>query len=689
MLRKYLVCIMLFILPSCYFFRGKSQMQLPKINSIEMVKKQFPTTVQEIALRVSQAKQEAEAGLGAFYKVPAGKRNFENTIKAFDDISARFSNASAPLAILEMVSPSKDIRDAARSGVLDLANFSVDHFAQNIKIYEAYTDFVNTNDLSLLNPEERYTVEQSLLEFKRLGLHLPAETQEKLRILKKEIAQHEIAFGKNIAEANGTIEVSKEELAGLSDGFIAALNKSDDGKYILGVDYPTFNHVMENCSVESTRKALWLKFMTRAYPDNVKELNAIIALRDQMAKLLGYESYAALDIDGQTAHDVETVEKFLADLTHRSKIKEKQEFDVLTKILPAGVTLTADTKIKPWDLLYLKNQYKQSHLQVNEIEISEYFPLESTVSALFDIYQKFFGLKFEKVAIPGLWHEDVQPLAVFKDDTFIGYILLDLFPRENKYSHACEITAISTVQQGSEFYPALILVIANFPKPTKDKPALLTRSDVITFFHEFGHAIHAILGATQLTSNSGTNVKRDFVELPSQMLEEWMWQPEFLKQVSKHYKTGEPLSDELIEKILQIKNYNSGEQTLKQLFYASIALELFKSGEKKDVHAIAKKLFDKLTTNVAYCDDNCFYAAFGHLTGYGAKYYGYLWSKVYALDLFDTIKQHGFSPQIGQKYIDTVLSKGGSNDPMELLEEFLGRKPQADAFFKDLGLENN
>lgn len=687
MLNKYLVCSLVFMLPGCYFFRGKSQMLLPKIDSIESVQKQFPQTPDEIRKRVIDATKEAQDGLEAFYNIPKGQRNVANTVKVFDDIVARFSFASVPLSILEMVSPNKNIRDAARASVLELANFSVDHFSQNVKIFDAFNDFIKTNDVSLLNPEQRYTIEQMMIEFKHLGLHLPAETQDKLKDLKKELAKHELEFSKHIAEANGSITVTKDELKGLSEDFIDTLKK-DGENYILGIDYPTYNYVIENCSVESTRKALWLKFVNRAYPANIDELDAVITLRDTMAKLLGYESYAALDIDGQTAHDVPTVEHFLDDLTTRSKTKEKQEFDLMIKNLPDGVMLTDDKKIKPWDLFYLKNQYKQSHLQVNEVEISEYFPLTSTVDALFDIYQKFFGLKFEKVTIPGLWHEDVQSLAVYKDAKFIGYILLDLFPRENKYSHACEITAISTVQQGDEFYPALILVIANFPKPTKDKPSLLMRSDVITFFHEFGHAIHAILGATELVSNSGTNVKRDFVELPSQMLEEWMWQPSFLKQVSKHYKTGEPLSDDLIAKILQLKNYSSGEQTLKQLFYASISLELFKAGAKKDIHAIAKRLSDKFITNVAYNDNNHFYAAFGHLTGYGAKYYGYLWSKVYALDLFDTIKQHNFSPEIGQKYIDTVVGKGGSNDPMELLYNFLGRKPQSDAFFKDLGLNN-
>lgn len=661
-------------------------MPLPVINSAALVRQQFPTNTAVIEQNVKDAKKQAELDLKAIYEVADEKRTFENTIKAFDDALARFTITSAPLSILQMVSPDKQIRDVAQASVLDMAHFSVDHFSQNARLYQAIQAYVSRTDLQQLSAEDRYTIEQLLIEFKQLGLHLPEPVQEKLKTLKKELTKHDLAFSTNIARVNGFITVKAEDLAGLTDEYISTLKRNEAGEYIVGVDYPTYSHVIDNCSVESTRKALWKKFVSRAYPENMQELQKIIALRDEIAKLLGYESYAALDIDGQMAHDVPTVEKFLADLTQRSKAKEIQEFEQLTKVLPEGVTLTKDQKIKPWDLFYLKDQYKQSHLKINEQDIARYFPIDSTLDALFAIYQKFFGLTFENVQIDGLWHEDVRTISVSKNGTFIGYILLDLFPRENKFSHACEVAAMQTVRQNGQLHPALLLVIANFPKPTATKSSLLPRTDVITFFHEFGHAMHAILGTTELYMNSGTSVKRDFVELPSQMLEEWMWQPQFLKQVSKHYQTGEPLSDELIEKILPLKNYNSGEQTLKQLFYASFSLELFKSGAQKDIHELSHKLFDKFTTNVEYQDDNYFYAAFGHLTGYGAKYYGYLWSKVYALDVFETIKQHDFSPEIGQKYVSTVLGKGGSDDPMSLLQNFLGRKPRSDAFFKDLGL---
>lgn len=232
-------------------------------------------------------------------------------------------------------------------------------------------------------------------------------------------------------------------------------------------------------------------------------------------------------------------------------------------------------------------------------------------------------------------------------------------------------------------------MIANFTKPTAHKPSLLKRDEVKTFFHEFGHALHAILGATEIASLSGTNTKRDFVELPSQMLEEWLHDKDILKKVSKHYITGQPLPDEIIDTLLQLKNLTTGYFVVRQAYLSSIALFYFKKADNgtKDPYSIMKQLFTTMLPYIAFSEDNHFYASFGHLTGYSAKYYGYLWSKVFALDLFATIKQYGLlNPEIGKKYVTEVIGKGGAQDPNELLYNFLGREPNAQAFLQDMGL---
>lgn len=246
---------------------------------------------------------------------------------------------------------------------------------------------------------------------------------------------------------------------------------------------------------------------------------------------------------------------------------------------------------------------------------------------------------------------------------------------------------IPTSKYKDTHIPAVIIVIANFPKATKEKPALLKHGDVETFFHEFGHAMHGMLGQTCMRSFSGTNVKRDFVEMPSQMFEEWMWDKAMLKMVSSHYKTGEPLSDDIINKKLAMKKLVSGYFVTRQCVLSLLALAYFDKGGQKDVDAIHKNLWEQYIPRIAYQDDTHFQCAFGHLMGYGAKYYSYMWSKVFAMDMFEQVKKAGLmDASMGQKLIREVIGKGGSKDPNDLIKAFLGREPSQEAFLKDIGV---
>jgi thimet oligopeptidase len=457
----------------------------------------------------------------------------------------------------------------------------------------------------------------------------------------------------------------------------------------LTTDYPTYLGVMDDCSVEETHKQLTRAFENRAYPINEGVLKTVIAKRDELARELGFASYADLDLDNQMAKKTDVAEKFLNELLKRSAPKELQEFKQLTAQLPESVTLTADGKMKSWDRAYLRARYKKQHFNLDERVVAEYFPMEETLKRLFGIYEEFMGLKFTIKSASHLWHEDVQVIEAYDAATqkLLGYLLIDLHPRPNKYTHACHgnIVPAVTLADGSQPY-VVSLVIANFPKSTPTKPALLKRDDVSTFFHEFGHALHGLLGRTKTASFSGTRVKTDFVEMPSQMLEEWMWEKDVLKRVSSHYVSGESLSDELIANILASKHFDTGTFLQRQAYLSFISLNYYKAGADKDVSAIMRDLFIRTRPHVAYDDQGHMFASFGHLTNYGAKYYGYMWSKVFALDMFDVIKKHGLNREIGRKYVEEVIGKGGSQDPKELLVAFLGREPQQDAFFKDMGL---
>jgi thimet oligopeptidase len=474
----------------------------------------------------------------------------------------------------------------------------------------------------------------------------------------------------------------------LSDDFINALKKTEQGDYILGVDYPTYYTVIEQCRSASTREKLFKAYANRAYPHNEKLLQNIIAKRAELAQKLGFSSYAELDLADQMVGSPQRAHQFMIELKDKAQIKARQELEQFIKELPESVTLTADRKLQPWDSAFVVNNYKKKHYDIDEELIAEYFPMEKTIKGLFDIYQKFFSISFKQMPLSGVWHEEVSAVQVSnKDGDVLGYLLLDLYPRPFKYSHAAHMMVLPPSFVDGKPTRGIGVVLANFTKSTMDKPSLLKRREVSTFFHEFGHALHALLGRTELAAQAGTHVKTDFVELPSQMLEEWLFDKEILTMVSSHYKTGEQLPEQLIDKIIEAKNIAVANWVLGQLFYSQLSLCFFNEGPITDLQKRMKELRDEIIVSTVCDPEDRFYTNFGHLTEYAAKYYGYLWSKVFAKDLFAYIKEHGLlNPDVGQKYISAVLGKGGSKDPNELLKDFLGRDPSQEAFLKDIGL---
>jgi len=652
----------------------------------------FPTSVEAIEALVADSIEKAKKEVQKIIDVHDDKRTFANTIKAYDNVAlSDFSIASNVLQSLEMVSPHEKLRESAHQSIIRMQGFAVDYLSNDRELYNALKYYAEHNAVNeSLTTQELYFMHETLASFKRNGLDLPDEQQEKIKQLKKELATLTLDFDTNIAKDNKTITVKPDALPGVDADFLAVLKKTDAGDYIVGVDYPTFFMVMQNCSNVHTRKALFLAFNNRAYPVNESVLHTIVKKRDQLAKMLGFVSYAALDTSDQMVKTPDRAYQFIHDLLEQSSKKEAQEYKDLLKELPEGVILNADGKANAWDTAYIINQYKKKHFDIDELKIAEYFPMEKAVQGLLDIYQQFFGLNFKDQKADNAWHEDVRLISVYDatNNSLLGYLFLDMYPRENKFTHACENTVIpSTYDEHNNPILGVSLVICNFPKSTQSKPSLLKRDDVQTFFHEFGHALHDLLGRTHIASLAGAHTKQDFVELPSQMLEEWLSDASILKQLSSHYLTGEQLPDQLIERILSLRHFASGSFVQRQLMLSLLSLELHKDGEDKDIHAMYKEIFNRTRHFVAYDPQDHMYASFGHLTGYGAKYYGYMWSKVFALDLFEEIKKYGLlNPEIGKKYVREVIGKGGSQDPDELLKAFLGREPNQKAFLKDLGL---
>jgi len=687
-----IIAAIIIAIPTLYFFTGRSSMLLADIKTPQDAINLFPKSPSEIKSRLQTSLAQAKKEIDAIIAIPDAQRTYANTADAFDKVTA-LCNATVNAAIfnsIDMTNPDETMRNTARESLLAINTFFIDHVSGNKNLYHAFKAYAHGNATQEnLNNEQQYFLDETLRDFERSGLGLPDEQLDVVKKVKKELTQLELDFDKNIAQDASSISVTREELAGLSDDVINSLPKNEDGAYIVGTAFPIYIQVMENCTDADTRHKMWQAYSNRAYPANKQILQDIIAKRYELAQLLGFKTYAALELDSQMVHTPGRAQEFIDELSKKALKKAANEFKQFTQKLPASVTVTATHKLHPWDTFFVRNQYKKNTLSVDDNAIAEYFPVQHTIDGLLEIYQKFFNLTFTQLPVHSLWDADVQLIEVFDNHTKqqVGYLFLDLFPRANKFSHACQSTIVPVIK-GLTPNLGVSIVIANFPKPMADKPALLLLKDVNTFFHEFGHALHALLGRTAVASFSGTHVKRDFVEMPSQMLEEWLWNPEILQMVSSHYQTGQPLPMEIIEKILAARRFDSGLFTSRQLFLASLSLAYFNDGPQVDVDHVLKELYNKLMVASNFDSADHLYASFGHLTGYGSGYYGYMWSKVFAHDLFAAIEREGLlNASTGRRYIGAVIGQGGSKDPNELLLDFLGREPNQEAFLAAMGLD--
>jgi len=682
-----IVFLLLFIFKGAY-----THMQKPLIDvkNTQNIVKLFAHDADSIKSFTKKAINDAQKQIDALLAISNDKRTWKNTAYALDRIAAASDLAiwGSVVYFLKEISTDKSVRDAASEACLAISSFFID-FQMNSAIYRAFKAYADGNARTeSLDEVQKYFITETLKDFERAGLGLPEKKQVCIKELQKKLSALSLDFSQNIAADQSSITVNLQELTGLPQEFIDGLKK-DNEKVVLGTDSPTYLGVMQHCTNAQVRRDLYGAFSNRAYPANEEVLNDIITTRNALAKELGYTSYADYELSNEMVHSVDRAESFLEDVLSRANKKALQEFALFNKKLSDSVILNADGTIKPWDIAFTIESYKKKQHDLDEQKISEYFPMEKTIQGLLSIYEQFLGLRLKQVDVDGLWHDEVRTLAVYdKDsDALLGYILLDLHPRPFKFSHACAGSIVPATTHDGKLTVQVSVVLANFPKGHEGKPSLLKPSDVRTFFHEFGHAIHYILGRQELASVAGANVKRDFVEMPSQMLEEWLWDKDMLKMISGHHKTGELLPNTLIDTMIAVKNLSEGYTIQRQISFGNLSLNCFKDGSHKDVHKLVKESHQKCCPHVAFDPNAHMYAAFGHLTGYGARYYGYLWSKVFALDLFSEIKKHGLlDPAIGKKYRELVIGKGGSRDPNELLEDFLGRKPNSDAFFRDLGI---
>lgn len=658
------------------------------INTLDKLAHVFPKNVEEVNTLSQAAIDFTNQAIDEILNVTTA--TFDNTVRACDIAINKLKGFDSLIYTLGYVSPDTAVREAALEASTVMQQVAIDFF-MNQSLYQKLmnyyeNEFKNEN----LSDKQKLITTDYMRSFQRLGLHLPEATQKQIKQLKKDIIALEQEFLVTINNDSSYITVTHEELAGIDENFISQL-ESTNGIYKVPCKLSTAMPIMTNCSISETRKKMFIARNNIAYPTNEEKLIEFLKKRHELAELLGYENYASFDLSQTSAQNVENVENFLLPLAETCMKKQIAEGEKLQQELPTGVELQDNNTFNPWDYFYTYNNYIKKHFDIDENTIAEYFPAQKVIDGVFIIYQNFLGLTFKQVQPTWSWHEDVMLIEIYRASSheLLGYLFLDLYPRDNKYSHACVIPQIVSYDQDGQQNTSITTLITNVPKPSADKPALLKFDDVVTFFHEFGHAMHSVLSRTPHPGHSGINVAADFAEVPSQMFEQWMFEPDMLNIISGHYETGEALPQEIIENKIKLRSSNSGYCILRQVMIALFALRLMTNEELSyNPKALWKSLHNKyLSSFFKYEEQFNWFATFGHLAhdGYAAKYYSYLWTEVFAIDLFADIKKHNFNTEARKKAID-LLEAGGSIEAEKLLENFLGRKPNQKAFLSALGL---
>ncbi|KAK3938215.1 peptidase family M3-domain-containing protein [Diplogelasinospora grovesii] len=571
--------------------------------------------------------------------------------------------------------------------------------------------------------ESALLLERERKNYIKNGLGLPAgPKRDRFKEIKKRLSELQIAFQKNLNEESGGIWFTKEELDGVPQDVLDGLEKGtgeNEGKLRLTFKYPDYFPLLKFAKNPEVRKKVYIDNENKCN-QNVPLFKEAILLRDEAARLLGYPDHATLRIEDKMAKTPKTVLTFLEDLKSRLTAGGAKEVDHLLSLKKQDCeknNLPFDGNYYLWDHKYYDRMMVEQEYSIDENAIAEYFPIKPTIAGMLRIFEELFGLVFveltpedrKRISPTGkgedvAWHEDVTMFSVWDDESegngFVGYLYLDLHPRPGKYGHAANFNLQPGFLKadGTRRYPATALV-CNFSKPTPKKPSLLKHDEVVTLFHELGHGIHDLAGRTRYSRFHGTSTVRDFVEAPSQMLENWCWTPGPLKGLSSHYETGKQIPDELIEKLIATKHVNDALFNLRQLHFGLFDMTVHtpKSHEELDKMDVTK-LYNELRTEIAGMKGpeaqgqpstwGNGQATFGHLIGgYDAGYYGYLSSEVYSTDMFYSVfKKDPMNGKEGRRYRHTVLQRGGSQDEMLTLEQFLGRKPSSEAFYKELGL---
>ncbi len=651
-------------------------------------------TPDDIRRKAENAIAQKRDALTALKTIPASERTFANTIGALERASDSAADVEQTLQLLLNVHPEAVVRESAQTTCewLKAQNVELDY---DRDLWRAAQEWLATGELERLTGADRKLADDTLRDLRRMGFGLSDVQFTELKALRTELEKVEQEFEKAINDWDDGITVTREQLAGLPERYVEGLTKLPDGRYRVSLQYPDLFPFMRSADDDTARRELATKNLTKGGMANLERLAELIRLRQRIAALLGYKTHADYAGEVRMAHDGYTVATFLRDIIAKLQSTAQQELRDLVDIKKRTLKLEHPKPIHFHEIAYWSNKLKEERYQLSTEKVKEYFPLAKVMSGMFTIYQQLLGLTFERLPGAKLWHDDAEAYTVrdTASGELIGHFLLDLYPRTGKFNHAASFPIILGRTTGTDgaAVPGIIALVCNFPKLTQANPSLLAHDEVETLLHEFGHVIHALVSGKHRHRQNGFGVSLDFVEAPSQLSEYWAWKPESLVLLSGHWQTGELLPKEFLDKLLATKRHMQASYFLSQAVRALYDLTMHAQpvADAVEPERIAQIYRDmKLQyEHIDLPDDAIFAAGWSHMVDYDAGYYSYLWSRVYAADMFTAFAPAPLDTVVGARYRQHVLAPGASAPELSLVRTFLGREPSNAAFLAELGVE--
>eukprot|EP00484_Ammonia_sp_Unknown_P000349 CAMPEP_0197022348 /NCGR_PEP_ID=MMETSP1384-20130603/3264_1 /TAXON_ID=29189 /ORGANISM="Ammonia sp." /LENGTH=798 /DNA_ID=CAMNT_0042450381 /DNA_START=101 /DNA_END=2497 /DNA_ORIENTATION=+ len=677
----------------------------------------FDLSAEAIKALVAEIEQETDAVMDGIAALDENDVNTNNTLLPLIQLGQRLSGVENSVCFLQNVSPSKEIRDASNEAEKELNKHAVE-VSMRKDVYhkiKAYSEKCKES-IAGLDAEWRRFLEFTLRDYRRAGLDLEDKSYERIKEIKKRMSTISSQFQKNCNEENTKFIFEEAELDGMSADWLKARLITDDsnenkGKYEVNIKYPSLFPVLQQCKVEKTRETMLRAHNSRCMAENTPIMEELVKLRYEHARLLGKASHADYVLETRMAKTAQTVSDFLHDLNAKMEPLAKADMAALLKLKQQEKEANQeefDGVIHEHDFRYYCRMREGSEFAIDKEALRPFFPIQTVIDGALDIYQSLLGVKFlqikEEESQFQFWHNEVLLYQVQDSESkqLMGYFFLDLHPREGKYGHACKIT----LQTGCNVYDnhgkhsgqqlPINVLLCNFPKPSADKPSLLSHDDVVTFFHEFGHSVHQLIGQPACSRFAGTAVERDFVEAPSQMLENWCWKSTSLNLMSGHYEdSSRKIPADSVAALAKSKNANCGLLTKRQLYFGILdqTMHTVQNEQGVDTAQLCVELQPKIWGIEVQPGTN-FVSSFAHLAGgYDAQYYGYMWSEVFSADMFYSVFYRDgdkslLDPANGRAYREKILAPGGSRDAIDLLKDFLGREPNNLAFLKEKGLQS-